>query len=1795
MHRVSFRSLTTVALLASALGFLISSDLPARAQDDRSRVRRDALGDAIESYYGGRAAPEAEVTEARAIVADGAVARRRIAVPDPIEVQTGVEGGNVGYELAITGATSTERGSVLRLAGISYEVSGLAGLRATSGLEVTLSLEAATPDGTARRVIEQRTVRSGSGGRFEIELPTPDLDLASPSLTVRVRRAGAPGRAFALGYGVLTPRQLQLLTDRDRYEPGETVHVWTRMVEARTGHPVGGRPVIVTLHGPDGAELSSTETTTRASGSISVDVPLAETAAPGSYRVTVASDELVTPVVRSVEVFERTLERIMMSIELTTRLVSPGGNVRGTVRVSTPSGTPVRNASVEFYASGDFPTAVTLTTGSDGTAVIDTPAPSYLSGDHQSVSCFARVVHPAYGTAVASAYYTLARTPFIVDATPEAGGLVPELASHLYLSVTDPLGNPVRAGVGLEVRGLGLPNGHASATTDAHGLAVLDVRLPRGAAARMEGGACASVTSTSFEVEVQSTPSVTASVCVPVSLEAEVLIRASDLTGSPGGALEVELFRRPSANGRAVLIEALYEGRSLSFAWADPGDTRARITLPEVIGVIDLRARAVAPETARGAYDAEGETLLGTGTRAQVLVRPDDAFALDVTADRPIHRVRETARIDLSTGVAPRGGGWATLVARDEAQHAGEGDYALEVIGSELRAATRGAIPPADALLVRATLAAGTPMENEVVGAPPIVVEPWDVRGWGSGLEGVLRDPVAMREELMRTGITGPMMMLENIVNESAAWDVEQRNRIIRRGARPDFTPDALQVLEEMGFVSEPITLGGLPMTPAMLHDADSSFSFDAIARRVARNRLVFLTLALSRLGNPDDEAAARASAGQPPERWLSLLVQLGMISQEQLSDPWGRPYVFRRVTGRAPAIAVSERALDFELSSPGPDGVAGNADDVRDPFARAIPTGTPYAVASGEDQLMTMLSRISPGTAVLAAMAQAYSRLGLAADEERRGGVVTATTSESNAPMDAMMAGMMDEGGAGYGRGGGGMAASGSSGPYPAAAMPSRMAAAEAEYAMDSMDERRSREDNDADGIPDSDDRLEEDGRFTSMAAVIREDFPATLHFVGEVALDGNGHTTVEIPLADAITTYRIEAIGWSGSGWTSSGRTTIRVEQEAEIDAPVPEMAIVGDAIRMPVRVVNRSGETLRVRFEVSSEGEVGVTLGAASALEVPAGEARDAILEVQPTRAGTGALVIQCRRDGGDGAALDAVRRPLTVVEDARLVRDVNEVLVESRGELELTVPSDASSRGPAEIRIRVAGAIFGAPAEWGGADAPWASWAIAISGQDLPPALADQLVPWASYERYGDARAFYGRTNLQMALVLGALFDSDRLTDDQASTILRFLSDQLGVGTPSDLYTSYHGGYAPPLTSDEASWVLLALAPALRSTARSDIRADLIAVGEVLARAAGDEGAIPVDQPETFARVAAALALASGALPSSSGADARADEMLRRIERSVISVGELAWLEPDGEDGSIEPRIHPTALLALAYIARHRNGDALPLLRSMADVARGAASWTTQSRALACAAAALVVSGPITGSSALTIDGAPIELSTDSAGGMVATSEALSRPGTHRIVATLAEGAIALLEVHARYAVPWDVRPTNEARMSLEWTGEAGARETRSALSLRIRNRGTRVAVRPVVEIQMPAGTELDEATREGLASITAAPPAMEGNVLRLELLPLAPGASIRIPIRSRWSVGGSLRGLGVSAHDDAESRRGARRSYAVLPSRAVDLPDEGPEPVAEDAVIPGAPTPVPPPIVPMPRPLAEGLR
>jgi hypothetical protein len=90
-------------------------------------------------------------------------------------------------------------------------------------------------------------------------------------------------------------------------------------------------------------------------------------------------------------------------------------------------------------------------------------------------------------------------------------------------------------------------------------------------------------------------------------------------------------------------------------------------------------------------------------------------------------------------------------------------------------------------------------------------------------------------------------------------------------------------------------------------------------------------------------------------------------------------------------------------------------------------------------------------------------------------------------------------------------------------------------------------------------------------------------------------------------------------------------------------------------------------------------------------------------------------------------------------------------------------------------------------------------------------------------------------------------------------------------------------------------------------------------------------------------------------------------------------------------------------------------------------------------------------------------------------------------------------------------------------------------------------------------------------------------------LILPLRPLAPGGWVRLPLPARWAVGGTLRGLGAVAYDDASADHSAGVPVAILRSRAVTIPDAGREPEPPDAE-----SSPPPPRLPRPIPLLDRL-
>jgi hypothetical protein len=128
--------------------------------------------------------------------------------------------------------------------------------------------------------------------------------------------------------------------------------------------------------------------------------------------------------------------------------------------------------------------------------------------------------------------------------------------------------------------------------------------------------------------------------------------------------------------------------------------------------------------------------------------------------------------------------------------------------------------------------------------------------------------------------------------------------------------------------------------------------------------------------------------------------------------------------------------------------------------------------------------------------------------------------------------------------------------------------------------------------------------------------------------------------------------------------------------------------------------------------------------------------------------------------------------------------------------------------------------------------------------------------------------------------------------------------------------------------------------------------------------------------------------------------------------------------------------------------------------------------------------------------------------------------------------------------------------------MEVLGDPGSQDGRSGLTIEVRNRTPRMISEPVVELDIPAGAEVDERARQEIGRNLAQPPDFSGRRLTLRLRSLWPGATHTIELPLRWTVPGRLRGMGAIGY--AADRP---QVISVLPSREVEVsPASGSNPV-----------------------------
>jgi len=213
-----------------------------------------------------------------------------------------------------------------------------------------------------------------------------------------------------------------------------------------------------------------------------------------------------------------------------------------------------------------------------------------------------------------------------------------------------------------------------------------------------------------------------------------------------------------------------------------------------------------------------------------------------------------------------------------------------------------------------------------------------------------------------------------------------------------------------------------------------------------------------------------------------------------------------------------------------------------------------------------------------------------------------------------------------------------------------------------------------------------------------------------------------------------------------------------------------------------------------------------------------------------------------------------------------------------------------------------------------------------------------------------------------------------------------------------------------------------------------------------------------------------------------------------------------------------------------------GDRPRAFALLATVARWCArgrALAPDERALARAIAIALASGTRAETAHASIDGVSSDI-TLLAGRDTIDTPSLAQSGTHHVAIDVGDHVAVHAMARAEYGVPWETPPERPGPFVVTLEGEPHGQDEVADLEIVIVNHSPRWIAAPVIEIASPTGAELTAAAmstmREHARSVGGTPA-----LLTLVLAPLAPGAEQRIPLPFRWSVAGTLAGIGASAY------------------------------------------------------------
>jgi len=197
-----------------------------------------------------------------------------------------------------------------------------------------------------------------------------------------------------------------------------------------------------------------------------------------------------------------------------------------------------------------------------------------------------------------------------------------------------------------------------------------------------------------------------------------------------------------------------------------------------------------------------------------------------------------------------------------------------------------------------------------------------------------------------------------------------------------------------------------------------------------------------------------------------------------------------------------------------------------------------------------------------------------------------------------------------------------------------------------------------------------------------IREQFPETLLWRPELVTDDQGRASLDLYLADSITTWRLTASAVNAGGRLGSLQAPLRVFRPFFVDLNLPVALTRGDEVSVPVVVSNYLPRPQTVELSPGDTPWAERVGDAAQKVELKANEVKAVSYRLRVKQVGSHTLQVTAR---GEGVS-DAVKRSIEVVPDGRRVEHVVSGTLSEPAIVDVDVPANAID-GSAKLLVKL----------------------------------------------------------------------------------------------------------------------------------------------------------------------------------------------------------------------------------------------------------------------------------------------------------------------------------------------------------------------------------------------------------------------------------------------------------------------------------------------------------------------------